>query len=264
MRNPGVLGFDGAMASKKKRLMSGALLGAGMTALTVKTALAGSLAPAAQPALNDLEKAVTQGSQKAIHASAQLLDQAQSQLEQAATRSSVPTPPPTHLAIPAPARTPSAGSPRPIPDLVVPSQALERDAGVNRISSRALARRILYDAAVRHGLDPKLVLALSYWESGWDQTKISVTGAVGLMQVEPASAQSAGPSLLGRSVDINDPYDNADVGAAILREDLDNFGDTTMGVAAYYQGPDSLRQNGMLPDTQQYVQGILALAQTMN
>jgi soluble lytic murein transglycosylase-like protein len=80
------------------------------------------------------------------------------------------------------------------------------------------------------------------------------------MQVEPYAAESAGPKLLGRSVDIADPYDNADVGAAIFREDLDNFGDEAMALAAYYQGPNSLQQNGLQPDTQAYVEGIMALA----
>ena len=127
-----------------------------------------------------------------------------------------------------------------------------------------MLRRILREAAIRHQLDPKLVLALSYWESGWDQSLVSQTGAVGLMQVEPATAQEAGPALLGRAVDINDPYDNADIGAAILRENLDAFKDPAMALAAYYQGPTSLRANEMFPDTQQYVQGILDLATRMN
>ena len=113
-------------------------------------------------------------------------------------------------------------------------------------------------------MDPNLVLALSYWESGWNQTKVSTTGAVGLMQVEPATAQEAGPALLGRNVDINNPYDNADVGAAILRQDLDAFKTAARALAAYYQGPTSLRADGMLPDTQQYVQGILDLAARMS
>ena len=107
-------------------------------------------------------------------------------------------------------------------------------------------------------------MALSYWESGWDQTLVSSSGAVGLMQVLPATAAEAGPGLLGRPVDLNDPYDNADVGAAILREDLDNFKDPAMALAAYYQGPTSLRENGMFADTQQYVQGILDLAARMS
>jgi soluble lytic murein transglycosylase-like protein len=126
--------------------------------------------------------------------------------------------------------------------------------------SRALVHKILVEAAVRHQVDPKLVLALSYWESGWDQLRVSETGAVGLMQVEPATAGEAGPALLGRVVDIEDPYDNADVGVAILRKDLDAFGSPPQALAAYYQGPTSLKADGMFPDTQQYVQGILDLA----
>jgi soluble lytic murein transglycosylase-like protein len=130
--------------------------------------------------------------------------------------------------------------------------------------SRALVHKILVEAAGRHQVDPKLVLALSYWESGWDQLRVSDTDAVGLMQVEPASAKAAGPALLGREVNLDDPYDNADVGVAILREDLDAFSSPEKALAAYYQGPTSLRADGMYPDTQQYVEGILDLASRMN
>jgi soluble lytic murein transglycosylase-like protein len=130
--------------------------------------------------------------------------------------------------------------------------------------SRPLVHKILVEAAQRHQVDPKLVLALSYWESGWDQSRVSETGAVGLMQVEPATAKEAGPALLGREVNIDDPYDNADVGVAVLREDLDAFGSPMKALAAYYQGPTSLRAYGMFPDTQQYVEGILDLAGRMN
>jgi len=130
--------------------------------------------------------------------------------------------------------------------------------------SRPLVRKILVEAAARHQVDPKLVLALSYWESGWDQLRVSETGAVGLMQVQPASATEAGPALLGRQVNLDDPYDNADVGVAILRQDLQAFNSPENALAAYYQGPTSLKADGMYPDTQQYVEGILDLANRMN
>jgi soluble lytic murein transglycosylase-like protein len=130
--------------------------------------------------------------------------------------------------------------------------------------SRALVRKILVEAAARHQVDPKLVLALSFWESGWDRLRVSDTGAVGLMQVEPATATEAGPALLGREVNIDDPYDNADVGVAILGQDLQAFNSPAQALAAYYQGPTSLRVDGMYPDTQQYVEGILDLAKRMN
>ena len=138
------------------------------------------------------------------------------------------------------------------------------DHSGQRIESRPAVIRILKTAALKHQLDPKLVVALSYWESGWDQSRVSVTGAVGLMQVEPPTAAEAGPALLGRPVNITDAVDNADVGTAVLRQNLDSFGSTEMALAAYYQGPNSLRDYGMLPDTQTYVSGILALAARLN
>jgi soluble lytic murein transglycosylase-like protein len=84
------------------------------------------------------------------------------------------------------------------------------------------------------------------------------------MQVEPPTAAEAGPKLLGRPVDVTDPVDNVDVGAAILRQDLNTFGSVELALAAYYQGPTSLRNDGMFPDTQAYVDGILALASRLN
>ncbi len=143
-------------------------------------------------------------------------------------------------------------------------QGGQLDHAGTRANSRPGVIKILKAAAVRHQLEPRLVVALSYWESGWDQSKVSVTGAVGLMQVEPPTAAEAGPALLGRSVNLADPMDNADVGAAVLREDLNSFGAPDLALAAYYQGPTSLRANGMLPDTQAYVAGILSLTARLN
>jgi soluble lytic murein transglycosylase-like protein len=130
-------------------------------------------------------------------------------------------------------------------------------------TARAVIIKILTTAARRHQLDPHLVLALAFWESGWDQSRVSSTGAVGLMQVEPQTAAEAGPALLGHPVDVQDPRDNADVGAAILRQNLDTFHDQTLALAAYYEGPNALRANGLQPDAQQYADGILAIAARM-
>jgi len=223
------------MSSKKTTAVNGAFLGAAATALAVNGAMASPL-----------------GSMVAAQSS-RVLGQAETQLTAQLVR------------VPATTLAPTS------PMAVTPVQAQPGHIGVHvdpptragETHSQAEARNILRDAALRHQLDPKLVLALSYWESGWDQSLVSAAGAVGLMQVEPATAQEAGPALLGRAVDITDPYDNADVGAAILREDFDAFINPSMALAAYYQGPSSLRANGMLPDTRQYVEGILSLASRM-
>jgi len=226
------------------------LLGVAATALTVKGALASPLGVVAEGPLDKLKQNVDEKKEQALTQSRNALDQAGARL----VGSIVPLP---------------TGSPSPSPREDA-NQAKRSNADTapelrpGPPYRRAFIRRVLIEAAQRHQLDPKLVLALSYWESGWDQTRLSASGAVGLMQVLPATAAEAGPGLLGRPIDLDDPYDNADVGAAILREDLDNFKDPTMALAAYYQGPTSLRENGMFPDTQQYVQGILDLAGRMS
>jgi soluble lytic murein transglycosylase-like protein len=126
-------------------------------------------------------------------------------------------------------------------------------------------RALLDAAAARHGLPAHLVEAVAYWESGWDQSKVSDTGAIGLMQVQPDVAAELGPRLLGRVVDLRDPAQNADAGAAILKAYIDDQGgDVDRGLAAYYQGPQSLADDGVQPDTERYVSGIDSLRQLLD
>lgn len=122
------------------------------------------------------------------------------------------------------------------------------------------ARAMLDAAADRHQLPRSLVEATAYWESGWDQSRVSVTGAVGLMQIQPEVAAEMGPRLLGHQVDLNDAAENADLGAAILRAYIDDQGgDVDAGLAAYYEGPGELAQSGLAYDTADYVAGVESL-----
>jgi len=123
----------------------------------------------------------------------------------------------------------------------------------------AQARAILIRAAHHHHLNPNFVLAVSYWESGWKQAARSRTGAIGLMQVEPYTAVWAGPALLHRSVDLNNPMDNAELGAALLRSYLDQLHDPKLALAAYYQGLTGVRRHGIYPSSRTYVNGIWTL-----
>ena len=227
---------------RKLRAVNGALLGVAATAVALKQALFGPLAAVASPQLERLHNTLGEKPGAVVGQSQELRQQAEARLVGAVIRNPV-TPPRGQNPEPA-----AITGLRPQPD---------------QSPDQAQLRRILRDAAIRHGIDPKLVLAVSYWESGWDQSLVSSTGAVGLMQVEPATAQEAGPALLGRAVDVTEPHDNADVGTAILKQDLDAFQNPAMALAAYYQGATSLRAYGMFPDTQQYVDGILNLASRM-
>jgi soluble lytic murein transglycosylase-like protein len=118
---------------------------------------------------------------------------------------------------------------------------------------------ILLQAATDQGVDPNLLQAVSYWESGWHQDRVSDQGAIGLLQVMPKTAATAGPSLLHRQVDLNDALDNAEMGAALLKDLVGKY-DTRTALAAYYQGEPALESGSYAPDTWSYADGIIALA----
>lgn len=125
--------------------------------------------------------------------------------------------------------------------------------------SPAQARAILIRAAHHHNLNPNFVLAVSYWESGWHQSVVSRTGAVGLMQIEPYTAAWAGPALLHRHANISNPVDNAELGAALLRSYLSQLHDPKLTLAAYYQGMLAVRKHGIYASSRSYVNGIWSL-----
>jgi soluble lytic murein transglycosylase-like protein len=128
----------------------------------------------------------------------------------------------------------------------------------NRLTP-AQARGILIRAAHHRGLNPNFVLAVSYWESGWNQAARSRTGAVGLMQVEPYTAAWAGPAFLHRRANLNNAVDNAELGAALLRSYLDQLHDPKLTLAAYYQGLTAVRRYGIYRSSRSYVDGIWKL-----
>src|SRR5438094_55829 len=153
-----------------------------------------------------------------------------------------------------PASAAYQGNARPVVQM-----ALHRAAPAPARLTAVQARAILIRAARHHNLNPNFVLAVSYWESGWNQAAVSRTGAVGLMQVEPYTAAWAGPRLLHRRVNLNNPVDNAELGAALLRSYLTQLRDPKLALAAYYQGLTGLRKHGIYPSSRPYVNGIWRL-----
>jgi soluble lytic murein transglycosylase len=95
-------------------------------------------------------------------------------------------------------------------------------------------------AARENHLDASLVAAIIYAESRFDEHARSAHGAVGLMQVLPATATQIARETGGRAfvaADLEDPRVNVRYGAYYLRGALDQFGgDTVAAVAAYNAG----------------------------
>ncbi|HXJ16606.1 MAG TPA: lytic transglycosylase domain-containing protein [Candidatus Polarisedimenticolia bacterium] len=114
--------------------------------------------------------------------------------------------------------------------------------------------RIVSEAAQRHHVDPELVKAVISTESGWNPYAVSRKGAMGLMQLVPATAERFG---------VGNPYDpaqNVEGGTAYLKSLLDRYnGDLTKSLAAYNAGERAVDQSGgvpAFPETRRYVQKV--------
>lgn len=113
--------------------------------------------------------------------------------------------------------------------------------------------------ARHYGIDPALVRALAWQESGHQGHVVSAAGAFGVMQVTPATWEFVETVLLGKRV----PHTvdgNIRVGTAFLAHLLKEFkGDVKLALAAYYRGPAAVRRYGVGPETSRYVANVLAL-----
>lgn len=146
-------------------------------------------------------------------------------------------------------------------ELSVPSApAAGSSAGDERPVDRGEAGALLTEAARRHGWSPRLVKALAWQESGWQQGQVSRAGAVGIMQVMPGTGRFVSQRLAGRSLDLADPRDNVEAGVLFLQHLWElTDGDIEATLAGYYQGLGSVREHGMYADTERYVANVLAL-----
>jgi soluble lytic murein transglycosylase-like protein len=112
--------------------------------------------------------------------------------------------------------------------------------------------------AAAYGVDPALVKAVAWQESGWRMVT-AVDGGIGVMQLMPATATWVGPALLGRAIDPTNVQDNIQAGVALLASYLQTYGgDVQKALAAYNAGPGNIK-NGIPSSTQHYVADVLSL-----
>ena len=114
--------------------------------------------------------------------------------------------------------------------------------------------------AAENGIAPSLAKAVAWQESGFNNAVLSSANARGIMQIIPPTWQFIQSSLAASPLDPESPVDNVRAGSLLLRHLLANSGgDPTIALAGYYQGLDSVRRIGVLPETQTYVASVLAL-----
>ena len=137
--------------------------------------------------------------------------------------------------------------------------------GKGPVLSRTLAARRsalapLIDAiALSEGVDPALVHAVSTQESGYNLRALSPKGAVGLMQLMPATGARFGVSSIQRA----DPVQNLRAGVRYLKWLIQRFnGSIPLAVAGYNAGEGAVQKYGnQVPpyrETQNYVRVVLA------
>jgi soluble lytic murein transglycosylase-like protein len=139
----------------------------------------------------------------------------------------------------------------------------DRTAAGDRYDMRLLAKASQYDSIIEHAahsaaVEPNLLRAVIVVESGFNSHAVSKRGAVGLMQLMPATASRFG---------VSNPYDaaqNVHAGARYLKFLIDRYGhDVRIALAAYNAGEDAVARNGgQIPpfsETMAYVPRVLKI-----
>ena len=113
---------------------------------------------------------------------------------------------------------------------------------------------VIASAAQRHQVDPDLVRAVVRVESNFNPRAVSPSGAMGLMQLVPATARRFG---VGNAFD---PGANVDGGVRYLKHLMTMFrGDLRLSLAAYNAGENAVgRYRGVPPyeETRNYLRKI--------
>jgi soluble lytic murein transglycosylase-like protein len=116
-------------------------------------------------------------------------------------------------------------------------------------------RDLIDQAAAKNGLPPAFVHSVVAQESAYRPDAVSHKGAIGLMQLMPATAKAQGVT------DPRDPEQNVEAGARILRELLVKYnGDTHRALAAYNAGEGAVARYGGVPpyrETVNYVDKVV-------
>jgi hypothetical protein len=147
---------------------------------------------------------------------------------------------------------------------IVPGQRLTIPVGTSALASQPVDVRSKLDWwSARLGLDPHLVRALAWMESGYQTRIVSDAGARGVLQTLPSTRDYVERVLAGRAIP-NTVDGDIEVGLLYLRHLLQAFnGDERLALAGWYQGERAVREHGIYAVTKPFVANVLALQERM-
>jgi len=142
-----------------------------------------------------------------------------------------------------------------------PTAAMPADMAA-QVQSRGHIGRLIVAEARRQGVPPAFALAVAWQESGWQPGVVSWAGAIGVMQMLPATGEWVGSAMLGHQVNLWDPAQNVKAGVRLLKHYLARYGGSRpLALAAYYQGQTAADRYGIFPVSRAYIASIQRLEQ---
>jgi len=148
-------------------------------------------------------------------------------------------------------------TPPPLPSSVASAYVAARGPATSKIKN---LDEVVSRAAADTGLDPALIHAVIQAESGGNAQAKSAKGALGPMQLMPATAADLGVNPL-------DPVQNILGGSRYLAAMKKQFGSDKLALAAYNAGPSAVARHGGVPpyaETQAYVRKVLQTRDTIS
>ena len=146
------------------------------------------------------------------------------------------------------------------PNLIIAGSTLRVPVGSSAGAPAAVGADIesaLEQGAAAYGVESALVKAVAWQESGWQQKVKSKAGAVGVMQVMPATARFVNSVLGTGSLDVKSAGDNVRLGVRYLKHMVDTMPNERKALAAYYTGPRAVGKS-LTKEQKRYVDAVLA------
>jgi LysM repeat protein len=156
-------------------------------------------------------------------------------------------------------RIPGRAVPMPQPAQPAPAGARMPSDMAALVQRRGAIGRIIATEARRQGIPATFAKAVAWQESGWQPGIVSPAGAIGVMQLLPASADWVAATMLGERVNLWNARSNVRAGVRLLKHYLQRYHSRSLALAAYYQGQAGTDRHGIFPVSRSYIASILRL-----